>query len=94
MHEALASRTIEAVALAGALGAEEPHGPATDAARRWLQTLRHVRLSINGDDLLAAGVPAGPQIGRRLTQALHRKLDGDLPKGRDAELHAALEARV
>jgi tRNA nucleotidyltransferase (CCA-adding enzyme) len=94
MHEALASRTLEAVALAGALGAEEPHQQATDAARRWLQTLRHVRLSINGDDLLAAGVPAGPQVGRRLTEALHRKLDGELPEGRDAELRAALEARV
>jgi tRNA nucleotidyltransferase (CCA-adding enzyme) len=94
MHEALASRTLEAAALAGALGAEEPHEPATDAALRWLQTLRHVTLSINGDDLLAAGVPAGPQIGRRLTEALHRKLDGDLPEGRDAELRAALEARV
>jgi tRNA nucleotidyltransferase (CCA-adding enzyme) len=94
MHAALASRTLEAAALAGALGAEEQHDPVTDAARRWLQTLRHVRLSINGDDLLAAGVPAGPQIGRRLTEALHRKLDGELPEGRDAELRAALEARV
>jgi hypothetical protein len=39
-------------------------------------------------------VPAGPQLGRRLTEALRRKLDGDLPQGRDAELRAALEARV
>ena len=27
--------------------------------------LRHVRLEINGDDLLAAGVPEGPEIGAR-----------------------------
>jgi tRNA nucleotidyltransferase (CCA-adding enzyme) len=94
IHDALASRTLEAAALAGALGAEEPHEPATDAARRWLQTLRHVRLLINGDDLLAAGVPAGPEVGRRLTEALHRKLDGELPGGRDGELRVALQARV
>jgi tRNA nucleotidyltransferase (CCA-adding enzyme) len=94
VHDALASRTLEAAALAGALGAEEPDQRSADAARRWLQTLRHVRLSINGDDLLDAGVPAGPQIGHRLTEALHRKLDGDLPDGRAAELRAALEARV
>ena len=44
--------------------------------------------------MLAAGVPAGPEIGRRLTAALHRKLDGELAEGRAAELNAALEARV
>lgn len=37
---------LEAVALAGG-----------DNARRWIQELRHVRLHITGDDLLAAGVP-------------------------------------
>lgn len=76
---------LEAVALAGALG------PA-DAARRWLEELRLVRLRINGDDLLAAGVPAGPEIGRRLSAALDRRLDGELPPDRDAELRAALDA--
>jgi tRNA nucleotidyltransferase (CCA-adding enzyme) len=92
LHEALASRTHEAVALAGALAAADPSDSAAAAARRWLQTLRHVHLSITGDDLLLAGIPAGPQIGQRLTAALHRKLDGDLDEGRDAELKAALEA--
>ncbi len=70
---------VEAVALAG--------GP---NARRWLDELRHVRLEITGDDLLAAGVPQGPEIGERLRRALDRKLDGEL-RGRDAELAAALE---
>ncbi len=74
----------EGVALAGALGCEEP-------ARRWLSQTRHVRLQITGDDLLAAGIPAGPEIGRRLEAALNLRLDGELPDGREAELQAALE---
>jgi tRNA nucleotidyltransferase (CCA-adding enzyme) len=69
---------VEAVALAGG-----------DNARRWLHELRHVRLEIDGDDLLAAGVPQGPEIGARLQRALDRKLDGEV-SGREAELETAL----
>jgi tRNA nucleotidyltransferase (CCA-adding enzyme) len=72
---------VEAVALAG--------GP---NARRWLDSLRHVRLEITGDDLLAAGVPEGPEIGERLRRAMDRKLDGEV-EGREAELAAALAQR-
>lgn len=72
----------EHVALAGALG---PAG----AARDWLTTLRDVHLEISGDDLLAAGIPAGPELGRRLDRALVAKLDGQAPD-RDAELAVAL----
>jgi tRNA nucleotidyltransferase (CCA-adding enzyme) len=79
---------LEGVALAGALGTQEP-------ARRWLEQTRSVKLAITGEDLLAAGVPEGPEIGLRLEAALHRKLDGELVRtGRDAELTAALEARI
>ncbi len=74
---------VEAVALAGARGAGEP-------ARRWLEELRHVRLRITGDDLVAAGVAEGPAIGRRLQAALDLRLDGELGAGREAELRAAL----
>jgi tRNA nucleotidyltransferase (CCA-adding enzyme) len=81
----LRGQPVEAVALAGAHGAAAP-------ARRWLDELRHVALAITGDDLLAAGVPHGPQIGRRLAAALDRRLDGALAAGRDAELAAALQA--
>lgn len=80
----LRRRTPQAVALAGALGAEEP-------ARRWLDELRGVRLSIRGDDLIAAGIPEGPEIGRRLDAALARKLDEGLAT-REEELAAALGA--
>jgi tRNA nucleotidyltransferase (CCA-adding enzyme) len=80
----LRPRPVEAAVLAGALGAE-------DAARRWLGDLRRVRLEITGADLLEAGVPQGPEIGRRLDAALDRKLDGEA-SGRDEELAAALAA--
>jgi tRNA nucleotidyltransferase (CCA-adding enzyme) len=83
---------VEAIALAAALS--DPASPAREAVRRWLGKLRDVRLSITGDDLLAAGVPAGPEIGLRLEAALNRKLDGQLPNGREAELQAALEMGV
>jgi len=76
-------RPAEQVALAGALGA-------AGVARRWLGGLGDVRLEITGDDLLAAGVPAGPEVGRRLRVALTRRLDGELAPGREAELEAAL----
>jgi tRNA nucleotidyltransferase (CCA-adding enzyme) len=87
LYAALAGRPPEAVALAGATG----DGAAEQGARDWLQRLSHVRLQINGDDLLAAGVPAGPELGARLLRVLHQRLDGDLPDGREAELRAALE---
>jgi tRNA nucleotidyltransferase (CCA-adding enzyme) len=80
----LRHRSVEAAVLAGALGAEEP-------VRRWLDDLRDVRLSITGADLLAAGVPQGPEVGRRLAAALDRKLDGEIAT-REEELAAALAA--
>jgi tRNA nucleotidyltransferase (CCA-adding enzyme) len=76
---------LEGVALAGALGCEQP-------ARRWLQEIRHVRLEITGDDLLGAGIPEGPEIGRRLEAVLQLRLDGELAGGREAELQATQEA--
>jgi tRNA nucleotidyltransferase (CCA-adding enzyme) len=74
----------EALALALAFGA-----PA-EPILRWVTELSGVRLEIGGDDLLGAGVPEGPAIGRALEETLRRKLDG-LVKGRDEELHTALE---
>ncbi len=81
---AAAGAPPELVALAGALGPE-------DQAREWLEHLRHVRLAIDGRDLLAAGVPEGPAIGRGLRAALAAKLDRRAI-GRDQELAEALNA--
>jgi tRNA nucleotidyltransferase (CCA-adding enzyme) len=72
-----------ALALALALGAP------SDPILSWVTDLSGVALEIGGDDLLAAGVPEGPAIGRSLEETLRRKLDG-LVQGRDEELRTAL----
>jgi tRNA nucleotidyltransferase (CCA-adding enzyme) len=92
VREAAVSCTLEAVALAGALDGHSSR--ARENAREWLQSWHRVGLAINGDDLLAAGIPAGPEVGRRLALALSRRLDGELGDGRDAELQAALEEQA
>jgi tRNA nucleotidyltransferase (CCA-adding enzyme) len=79
----LGSEPPEALALALALGA-----PA-EPVLRWATQLSGVGLEIGGDDLLEAGVPEGPAIGRALEETLRRKLDG-LVDGRDEELETAL----
>jgi len=76
---------LEGIALAGALGCEQP-------ARRWLQDTRHIALAITGADLIAVGLTEGPEIGRRLEAVLKLRLDGELAAGREAELAAALDA--
>jgi tRNA nucleotidyltransferase (CCA-adding enzyme) len=73
----------ESLALAMALGA--PPQP----FMRWAEELRDVRLEITGEDLIAAGVPEGPAVGRALAQTLAHKLDG-LVSGREQELKTAL----
>jgi tRNA nucleotidyltransferase (CCA-adding enzyme) len=75
---------VEAVALAGALGAGS-------AARAWIEDLRGVQLAIDGADLLAAGIPQGEAVGRALAAALTARLDGAAPD-RNAQLAVALAA--
>jgi tRNA nucleotidyltransferase (CCA-adding enzyme) len=79
----LGSEPPESLALALALGA-----PA-EPVLRWATSLSAVGLEIGGDDLLEAGVPEGPAIGRALEETLRRKLDG-IVDGRDEELETAL----
>ncbi len=69
--------------LARALGAEwlDPY----------LSEWRSIALEVDGEDLIAAGVPQGPAIGRGLKEALRGKLDGEV-SGRDEELAVALAA--
>lgn len=90
IYEIAHGEPLEAVALAAAIAEADGEQVASDAARRWSSELRLVALEIDGDDLLAAGVAAGPEVGGRLRRALMRKLDGEL-SGHDAELQAALE---
>jgi tRNA nucleotidyltransferase (CCA-adding enzyme) len=80
----LRGEPVEAIAVAGARGDLR-------TARAYLARWRHVALEITGHDLLAAGVPEGPELGRRLQRVLALRLDGELPAGREAELAAALD---
>jgi tRNA nucleotidyltransferase (CCA-adding enzyme) len=71
------------LALARALGAEW--------LDRYVEEWREVRLDIDGEDLMKAGVPEGPAVGRGLAAALRAKLDGEVHGAAD-ELRVALEA--
>ena len=79
----LGREPLEALALALALSAP------SEPVLKWVTSLRPVQLEISGADLLAAGVPEGPAVGRALDETLNRKLDG-LVSGRDEELEIAL----
>jgi tRNA nucleotidyltransferase (CCA-adding enzyme) len=84
LRELLAREPLEALALALALRAP------SEPVLRWATELRGVGLEISGDDLVAAGVPEGPAVGRALEETLRRKLDG-LVSGREDELETALQ---
>lgn len=81
--ELATGRDVNQLLLARALGAEwlDPY----------MDEWRSVSLEVDGTDLLAAGIPGGPAIGRGLKAALRRKLDGEI-SGREEEMAAALEA--
>jgi tRNA nucleotidyltransferase (CCA-adding enzyme) len=81
--ELAASRQPLELLLARALGAEW--------LDRYLAEWRDVALEIDGEDLMRAGIPEGPAVGRGLQAALRRKLDGEV-SGREQELAVALEA--
>jgi tRNA nucleotidyltransferase (CCA-adding enzyme) len=78
---AAAGREPVELVLARALGAEW--------LDRYLAEWRDVALSIDGADLIAAGVPQGPALGRGLKEALRRKLDGEISSP-EQELEVAL----
>ena len=71
--------TVQLLAAAGERG-----------ARRWLDVLRHRKLSISGDDLVAAGL-TGAAVGEGLARATVAMLDGRAPD-RESQLAAALSA--
>lgn len=54
----------------------------------FLRDLRKAKLEINGDDVLALGMPAGPGVKEVLDQVMRRYLDGEAA-GRDAQLQVA-----
>jgi tRNA nucleotidyltransferase (CCA-adding enzyme) len=76
-------RSSVELVLARALGAEWLDS--------YLEDWRRVALEIDGSDLLAAGVPQGPALGKALAAALRAKRDGEIST-RAEELTTALAA--
>jgi tRNA nucleotidyltransferase (CCA-adding enzyme) len=83
IHDLLHCEPAETLAVALAWGA--PGEPVL----RYLSDLQGARLEVTGDDLIAAGVPESPAVGRALQETLRRKLDGEV-SGREDELALAL----
>jgi tRNA nucleotidyltransferase (CCA-adding enzyme) len=73
----------EVAAVAGARGDQE-------GARRWLEDVRHRRLAIDGNDVVAAG-RSGPAVGEALDRAMAAMLEGRA-ETREEQLAAALGA--
>jgi tRNA nucleotidyltransferase (CCA-adding enzyme) len=71
---------VETVQLLAAAGEE--------GAQRWLDRIRHRKLSISGDDLVAAGL-TGAAVGEGLARAMIALLEGRAPS-REAQLKAAI----
>jgi tRNA nucleotidyltransferase (CCA-adding enzyme) len=87
------TRPSEAVALTTAYGAIEMVLARARGATwldDYLEKWSRVRLEIDGNDLIAAGVTEGVSVGRGLAEAKRRKLDGEI-EGREQELAVALE---
>ena len=59
-----------------------------DLVRKWISgfitSLRQVTISLNGNDLISLGVPAGPKVKKCLEELKRKTLDGEL-SGRTAE---------
>jgi tRNA nucleotidyltransferase (CCA-adding enzyme) len=87
---------IESLALAAAVRDLED-GPGSYGRRlieEWLSQQRHISLAVTGDDLLAAGVPEGPEIGIRLQESYKLLLEERIEPGRESELRAALDVCI
>ena len=59
-----------------AFGIATEHDTARARAADYLSRLADVRPELTGKDLIALGVPRGPDIGRFLNRLLHARLDG------------------
>ena len=84
LRHLLLGRPAEEIAMAAAHGAAE-------AVARWEREVLPARPAVTGDDLVAAGVPEGPAVGRGLDAAWRALLDEGV-EDREAQLAAALQA--
>ncbi len=94
--ELMLGTPVESLALAAASCAlrDGPGSYGVQVIDEWLNRRRHRVLELTGDDLLAAGVPEGPEVGARLEESYRLLLEERIEPGRESELRAALEARI
>ena len=85
LYELAEGEPLEASLIAMALAAGEA---AEQRLSRFIASTRHVRLEIDGDDLLALGFRESADLGGVLREVLRMRLNGVL-EGRDQELEAA-----
>jgi tRNA nucleotidyltransferase (CCA-adding enzyme) len=85
IYELLARLPAEAHALACALAATKRQQDALDL---YLTNLRFIKMSINGEDLMAMGLPESPEVGAILDKIRLMKIEGQV-QGRESELQAA-----
>jgi len=80
----LREQPVEATVLASCLGSEKE-------VDLWNDQLSKVKLEIDGEELIEAGVEPGPLVGKVLNRVLAEKLDGKL-FGHSQELESALRS--
>jgi tRNA nucleotidyltransferase (CCA-adding enzyme) len=89
LYEFARGEPLEAVLAAVAL---DETGIAAERLGGFLEVTRHVKLAIGGEDLLALGFDASPELGEVLRSVLHLRLNG-VVRSRDEELAAAARLR-
>ncbi len=89
LYELARGEPLEAIVAAMVL---DSAGAAAGLLGHFLDVTRHVRLEIRGDDLLALGFSASPEMGEVLRSVLHLKLNGVVHSRAD-ELAAAERLR-
>lgn len=85
LHDLAADEPLEAFLAAMAI---DGTGISADRLAAYLDVTRHVRLAIDGNDLLSLGFSPGPQLGDVLRSVLQLKLNGII-QGREEEITAA-----
>lgn len=96
LTELMHGANVEALALAVAICDQEegPDSYGKGVVKDWLERQRHLELQLTGDDLLAAGVPEGREVGERLEEAYIQLLEGRIEPGRENELQVALDVWI
>ncbi len=75
LYQRLKGRSVEALRVC-ALMADQPR--VRERLELYLNELRYVKASLNGEHLLDMGVPRGPMIGRLLAELRRARLDGEI----------------